>query len=202
MGGKDKTQATCDRSDVATAPTRFRDAGEDWLSQNRVRRIFTSGEPKRAPSRTPGPGRMYPMDTMAANIVAAETKSPPVGRQANPATLLDTRFSAFYAMVHRYLLHRLFDRELAEELTAATFYKAIGAAGRGADGRGRDATMASENRHQSGQPALPQDPPAKVPAACGGRPVAAKPGTRHHFRRLTERIPAAPGCVPSCKPCR
>lgn len=70
------------------------------------------------------------MDTMAANTVAVATKSPPAPRQANPVTLLDTRFSALYAMVHRYLLHRLFDRELAEELTAETFYKAIGSAGR------------------------------------------------------------------------
>lgn len=41
--------------------------------------------------------------------------------------LLDLQFEQFYACVHRYLLHRVFDRELAEELTAETFFKAAGA---------------------------------------------------------------------------
>jgi RNA polymerase sigma factor (sigma-70 family) len=40
-------------------------------------------------------------------------------------TLLAADFGRYYAVVHRYLVHRLFDAELAEELTAATFYKAV-----------------------------------------------------------------------------
>ncbi|HVP12083.1 MAG TPA: RNA polymerase sigma factor [Phycisphaerae bacterium] len=38
--------------------------------------------------------------------------------------LLDAEFDNYYASVYRYLLHRSFDRELAEELAAETFYKA------------------------------------------------------------------------------
>lgn len=44
--------------------------------------------------------------------------------------LLVSNFDRFYILLHRYLLHRLFDAELAEELTAQTFYKAAAAAGR------------------------------------------------------------------------
>jgi RNA polymerase sigma-70 factor (ECF subfamily) len=44
--------------------------------------------------------------------------------------LLASDFGRYYAIVHRYLVHRLFDAELAEELTAATFYKAVTAPGR------------------------------------------------------------------------
>jgi RNA polymerase sigma-70 factor (ECF subfamily) len=48
--------------------------------------------------------------------------------------LLASDFGAYYAIVHRYLVHylvhRLFDAELAEELTAQTFYKAVTAARR------------------------------------------------------------------------
>jgi RNA polymerase sigma-70 factor, ECF subfamily len=73
---------------------------------------------------------MYFMETMAVSAKAAETKSPAAGPRTDPVKLLDTRFEAFYATVHRYLLHRVFARELAEELTAETFYKAIGSAGR------------------------------------------------------------------------
>jgi len=46
------------------------------------------------------------------------------------AALLDAEFGAYYAIVYRYLLHRFFDREQAEELTAETFYKAATALGR------------------------------------------------------------------------
>jgi RNA polymerase sigma-70 factor (ECF subfamily) len=42
-------------------------------------------------------------------------------------TLLALEFEQFHALVYRYLLHRLFDPELAEELTAQTFCKAAGA---------------------------------------------------------------------------
>jgi RNA polymerase sigma factor (sigma-70 family) len=44
---------------------------------------------------------------------------------AGPVAVLASDFARYYAVVHRYLLHRLFDPELAEELTAATFYKAV-----------------------------------------------------------------------------
>ena len=44
--------------------------------------------------------------------------------------LLVSDFDRFYTILHRYLLHRLFDAELAEELTAQTFYKAAAAARR------------------------------------------------------------------------
>lgn len=44
--------------------------------------------------------------------------------EPNALALLDAEFSAFYAVVYRYLLHRSFDPEQAEELTAETFYKA------------------------------------------------------------------------------
>jgi RNA polymerase sigma-70 factor (ECF subfamily) len=43
---------------------------------------------------------------------------------------LASDFGRLYTVVHRYLLHRLFDAELAEELTAETFYKAVTASGR------------------------------------------------------------------------
>ncbi len=41
-----------------------------------------------------------------------------------PFDLLAGEFERFHAAVYRYLLHRIFDQELAEELTAETFYKA------------------------------------------------------------------------------
>ncbi|MHC4441394.1 MAG: RNA polymerase sigma factor [Planctomycetota bacterium] len=42
----------------------------------------------------------------------------------DPLRILNSRFEHFYALVLGYLVNRLFDRELAEELTAQTFYKA------------------------------------------------------------------------------
>jgi RNA polymerase sigma-70 factor (ECF subfamily) len=42
----------------------------------------------------------------------------------NALAALAEEFGHLYAVVHRYLLHRFFDAELAEELTAETFYKA------------------------------------------------------------------------------
>lgn len=44
--------------------------------------------------------------------------------QDGPMVVLGAQFEPLYGMVHRYLLHRFFDCELAEELTAETFYKA------------------------------------------------------------------------------
>ncbi len=38
--------------------------------------------------------------------------------------LLASHFEPFYKRVYAYLVHRLFDRELAEELTAEAFYRA------------------------------------------------------------------------------
>jgi RNA polymerase sigma-70 factor (ECF subfamily) len=50
--------------------------------------------------------------------------------RGEPLALLAVDFGRLYAVVHRYLLHRLFDVELAEELTAETFYKAVTASNR------------------------------------------------------------------------
>ena len=47
-----------------------------------------------------------------------------------PLELLGAEFPRLYEKVHRYLLHRLFDPELAEELTARAFYKAAASPGR------------------------------------------------------------------------
>jgi RNA polymerase sigma-70 factor (ECF subfamily) len=44
--------------------------------------------------------------------------------------LLDAEFDTYYGIVFRYLVHRVFDRELAEELTAETFFQAARAAPR------------------------------------------------------------------------
>ena len=49
---------------------------------------------------------------------------------AKPMALLAADFGGYYAVVHRYLVHRLFDAELAEELTAQAFFKAVTAARR------------------------------------------------------------------------
>jgi len=70
------------------------------------------------------------METTAARTDVGQAEPEAAGRTASPIALLDAQFERFYAVVHRYLLHRLFDRELAEELTAETFYKALGSAGR------------------------------------------------------------------------
>jgi RNA polymerase sigma-70 factor (ECF subfamily) len=47
-----------------------------------------------------------------------------------PLGLLGAEFPRLYERVYRYLLHRLFDPELAEELTAEAFYKAAASPGR------------------------------------------------------------------------
>ena len=49
---------------------------------------------------------------------------------AEAVRLIETDFERLYRGIHRYLLHRLFDAELAEELTARTLYKLAGALGR------------------------------------------------------------------------
>ncbi len=43
---------------------------------------------------------------------------------------LGASFEEYYALVYRYLVHRLFDRELADELTAETFYQAARSIGK------------------------------------------------------------------------
>lgn len=71
------------------------------------------------------------MDATAAKIdpshlasEAGETR-----RSAGQLHLLAANFESLYATVFRYLLHRVFQRELAEELTAETFYKAARSVG-------------------------------------------------------------------------
>ena len=60
------------------------------------------------PAETPMPDNMAPIPA-----------SPPVAIE-----LLTTEFKPLYALVYRYLCHRFFDSELAEEFTAQTFYNA------------------------------------------------------------------------------
>jgi len=59
--------------------------------------------------------------TSCTSVLSAETH-----RASNdePLGLLTSHFEQFYRRVYGYLLHRLFDRELAEELTAEAFYRA------------------------------------------------------------------------------
>ncbi len=63
--------------------------------------------------------------------VAAAARPPEVERRTTGAAdgearmrLLSSEFDRCYGTVHRYLQHRLFDGDLAEELTAQTFYQA------------------------------------------------------------------------------
>jgi RNA polymerase sigma-70 factor, ECF subfamily len=77
------------------------------------------------------------METTAARIDVGQARPEADATATSPMALLDAHFERFYAVVHRYLLHRLFDRERAEELTAETFYRAVGGARRvRADERG------------------------------------------------------------------
>ena len=64
------------------------------------------------------------------NTVLDQRTGGALGSGSAPLELLVADFPRFYAVVHRYLLHRLFDAELAEELTAETFYKAAATARR------------------------------------------------------------------------
>jgi RNA polymerase sigma factor (sigma-70 family) len=66
-------------------------------------------------------------DCLAVRADRAEKIPQP---QSRALALLAADFGRYYAVVHRYLVHRLFDAELAEELTAATFYKAVTASRR------------------------------------------------------------------------
>ena len=52
-------------------------------------------------------------------------RAPKASSSGNKALeVLASDFEQLHALVYRYLLHRFFDHELAEELTAQTFYKA------------------------------------------------------------------------------
>ncbi len=64
------------------------------------------------------------MDVSATGCSAGLTGVVGLPLQDRPIELLTSHFERFYARVYGYLLHRLFDRELAEELTAETFYRA------------------------------------------------------------------------------
>jgi RNA polymerase sigma-70 factor, ECF subfamily len=64
-------------------------------------------------------------DMLSARPVGSEADGVPEARpaQRNGLALLGAEFDRLYGLVYRFLLHRVFDRELAEELTAQTFYK-------------------------------------------------------------------------------
>ena len=69
------------------------------------------------------------------NMTTADRPPPTEGhaggqRARSGAEILAERFGPLYVAVYGYLLHRLFDAELAEELTAETFYRAARAVGR------------------------------------------------------------------------
>jgi RNA polymerase sigma-70 factor (ECF subfamily) len=75
---------------------------------------------------------------MEAIVVGEERLE--AGLDASPkaaamTALLDAEFDAYYATVYRYLLHRVFDADLAEELTAETFYRLAGSIRRVRPGR-------------------------------------------------------------------
>jgi RNA polymerase sigma factor (sigma-70 family) len=57
------------------------------------------------------------------SLVTGQRSPAGTGGNTRPR-LLAAEFDRCYAVVYRYLLHRLFDAELAEEFAAQTFYKA------------------------------------------------------------------------------
>jgi len=59
-------------------------------------------------------------------LEAEQTERVDIGCDAKDERLglLSSEFESLYSTVYNYLLHRLFDRELAEELTAETLYRA------------------------------------------------------------------------------
>ncbi|UCC29839.1 MAG: sigma-70 family RNA polymerase sigma factor [Phycisphaerales bacterium] len=61
---------------------------------------------------------------------ATEVTDQALRTRSGSLNLLVSNFDRFYVLLHRYLLHRLFDAELAEELTGQTFYKAAATARR------------------------------------------------------------------------
>ena len=65
-----------------------------------------------------------PVGPMTSEARVPDRPSQADGSGDGAQALLAKEFETLYACVHRYLLHRFFDRELAEELTARTFYKA------------------------------------------------------------------------------
>ena len=65
------------------------------------------------------------METMATDYRLPGDRCAGKPSRAEPVELLASQFDRFYRTVLGYLLHRLFDRELAEELTAETLYRAV-----------------------------------------------------------------------------
>ena len=66
------------------------------------------------------------MRAMAINVTPSAVQQTATAPSNDGVSVLTAEFETFYARVYRYLLHRFFDPELAEELTAQTFYKAAG----------------------------------------------------------------------------
>jgi len=66
------------------------------------------------------------METVPAETVdvAACVQQQAQAKPMEAIELITSRFDHYYALIFKYLLNRLFDRELAEELTAQTCYKA------------------------------------------------------------------------------
>jgi RNA polymerase sigma factor (sigma-70 family) len=64
------------------------------------------------------------MDTTAMGYDGDLSAEASVPARDGALGLLESYFERFYRRVYAYLLHRLFDRELAEELTAEAFYRA------------------------------------------------------------------------------
>ena len=64
------------------------------------------------------------MDTTAMGYDGDLSAEASVPSRDGAIDLLASHFERFYKRVYAYLLHRLFDRELADELTAEAFYRA------------------------------------------------------------------------------
>jgi RNA polymerase sigma-70 factor, ECF subfamily len=64
------------------------------------------------------------MDTTAMGHDADLSAEASVPSREGALGLLESHFERFYKRVYAYLVHRLFDRELAEELTAEAFCRA------------------------------------------------------------------------------
>lgn len=68
--------------------------------------------------------RVGPGEAEASRTCDAPTRTRP---SRDTSALLAVEFEELHALVHRYLLHRFFDPELADELTSQTFCKAAAA---------------------------------------------------------------------------
>lgn len=107
---------------------------------------------------------------------------------------LGADFDRLCALVYRFLLHRVFDRELAEELTAQTFYRsAAGLARLGDDAQRVQAwvlrvAMHTANTHYRRQ-RLRQ---IFLGRFARSRPVAAEPADPHRLDRVRVALLALP----------